>query len=238
MMTGSMVQAAHKRAGAPIIAFIGCDGSGKSTISAEIADILNKKRKTALVYLGLGSGDIGRRIQKWPVIGKAVERVLSSKAKKTRTPGERIPGVVTASVVFLFSCKRFLAFKKLLKAHQNNIQIVTDRYPQAELAGCCDGPGLSAGKTQNPLIAWLARMEKRLYTRMASVHPTVVIFLDVDLPTAVARKSDHNPDLLATKIEKTRTLRFDGAPIEIINACQSYNDVKKQVLSVIEKYIK
>lgn len=236
MVTGSMVDAAHKVVGAPIIAFIGCDGSGKSTLSVEVADILNKTRQTSLVYLGLGSGDIGRRIQQLPFVGPTIERVLSRKAKKTRTPGENIPGVLTALVVFLFSCKRFFAFKKLLKAHQNNIQIVTDRYPQAELAGCCDGPGLSAGRTQNPIIAWLVCIEKRLYQKMASVHPTVIIFLDVDLQTAAARKPDHNVDLLATKIEKTRMLRFDGAPIEKIDARQSYAAVKEQALAIIEKY--
>lgn len=236
MMTGSMVDAAHNTLGAPIIAFIGCDGSGKSTLSVEIAELLNKKRQTSLFYLGLGSGDIGRRIQKLPFIGPAIERNLSRKATKTRNPGENIPGLLTAFVVFLFSCKRYFSFQKLLKAHQNNIQVVTDRYPQAELSGCCDGPGLSAGRTTNPLIAWLVCAEKRLYQKMASVHPTVIIFLDVDLQTAVARKPDHNVELLATKIEKTRTLHFDGAPIEKIDACQSYAAVKEQALAVIQKY--
>ncbi|WP_434605497.1 hypothetical protein [Acetobacter oryzoeni] len=118
---------------APIISFIGCDGSGKSTLSHDIAQILNKERKTEIFYLGLGSGELGRRIQKWPIVGKYIERVLSNKAKKTRSPTERIPGPVTAFVVFLFSCKRFLEFNKMYATHKNGIQVVTDRYPQNEL---------------------------------------------------------------------------------------------------------
>lgn len=221
---------------APIIAFIGCDGSGKSTLSKEITQILNAKRTTLLVYLGLGSGDLGRRIGKLPLIGPAIENVLSRKAKKTRNPEENIPGVLTALVVFLFSCKRYWVFKRLLRAHKNNIQIVTDRYPQAELTGCCDGPGLSAGRTRNPLIAWLVRCEQSLYRKMADVRPTVIIYLDVDLPTAASRKPDHNVDLLAEKIRKTNMLHFNGALVEKVDACQNYDEVKKQVILIIKKY--
>lgn len=231
-----MIDNNNNRPNAPIIAFIGCDGAGKSRLSVETAQLLNTKRKTVHVYLGLGSGDLGRRIEKIPFIGPYIARVSSRKAKKTRMPGTKIPGLLTALVVFLFSCKRYWAFKRLLKAHHDNIQIVTDRYPQAELAGCCDGPGLSAGYTNNPIIAWLVDVEKRLYQKMADVHPTVVIFLDVDLQTAISRKPDHNMNLLATKIEKTRLLRFGGAPMVKIDACQSYDNVRKQAFSVIEKY--
>ena len=236
-MTSSVVDTKHSRMSAPIIAFIGCDGSGKSTLSAEITAFLNTKRKTSLVYLGLGSGDLGRRIQKWPVIGKTLERILSRKAKKIRTPGERVPGFFTALVVFMFSYKRFWAFRKVLKARSKNIQVVTDRYPQVELAGCCDGPGLSVAVTNNPLIKWLAHIEQHLYKKMVSVHPTVIFFLDVDLQTAISRKSDHNPDLLAEKIEKTRSLSFDGARIEKIDARKDYAIVKDNIIKAIEKYI-
>lgn len=221
---------------APIISFIGCDGSGKSTLSHDIAQILNKERKTEIFYLGLGSGELGRRIQKWPIVGKYIERVLSNKAKKTRSPTERIPGPVTAFVVFLFSCKRFLEFNKMYAAHKNGIQVVIDRYPQNELIGYCDGPGLSADRTNSPIIKWLARIERQLYQKMASVHPSIIIFLDVDVETAIERKPDHNFALLDKKISYTRSLLFNGAPIKIVDARKSYGEVKNQVMSIIKMY--
>lgn len=226
-----------KNTNAPIIAFIGCDGSGKSTLSAEIASVLNKKRKTRLIYLGLGSGDMGRRIQKWPLIGNKIEKILSKKAKKTRTPGEVIPGFLTAFIVFLFSCKRFYFFQKLIKSHKNNIQVVTDRYPQIERAGCCDGPSLSAAVTYNPVIKLLSNLEKFFFHRMVRVIPTVIIFLEVDLETAISRKSDHNPELLAEKIEQIKMLYFNGAIIEKVDARQDYEVVKSNILKILDKYI-
>lgn len=226
-----------KYTSAPIIAFIGCDGSGKSTLSAEITSILNKKRKTCLIYLGLGSGDMGRRIQKWPLIGNKIEKILSKKAKKTRTPGEVIPGFLTAFIVFLFSCKRLYFFHKLIKANKKNIQVVTDRYPQIERAGCCDGPSLSAAITYNPVIKLLSNLEKYFFYRMIRVIPTVIIFLEVDLETAMLRKSDHNPELLEEKIEQIKSLHFNGAIIEKVDARQNYELVKLNILKILEKYI-
>lgn len=221
---------------APIISFIGCDGSGKSTLSHDVAQTLNKNRKTEIFYLGLGSGELGRRIKKWPIVGKYIERTLSNKAKKTRSSTERIPGLVTAFVVFLFSCKRFLEFKKMYAAHKNGIQVVTDRYPQNEIIGYCDGPGLSPDRTNNPIIKWIARIEHQLYQKMASVHPSIIIFLDVDLKTAIERKPDHDFALLDKKISYTRSLLFNGAPIEIVDARKNYNEVKDKVMSIIRAY--
>lgn len=221
---------------APLIALIGCDGAGKSTLSADIVRALaGGDHPVEYAYLGLGSGDLGRRITNWPLIGRALGGILTKKAKTTRTKGEKIPGSLTASVVFGFSLLRFWRFRKALRAREHGVAIITDRYPQAEIAGWCDGPGLSAASTSNPYIAWLARIEKRLYQRMASVHPDLIIVLDVDAATAFSRKPDHDPDLLRTKIDVTRKITFDGAPLKVIDARQDYSKVREIALSFIRQ---
>ena len=186
---------------------------------------------------GLGSGEMGRRIKQGPVIGPHLEKMLSVRENKTRTPGEKIPGVATAFVVFFFSLLRFFRFQKAMLARSHGQLVVADRYPQAEIPGWCDGPGLSAASTDNRFINWLARIEKRLYQHMAAVHPTVIIFLDVDIRTALRRKPDHDPALLATKIEKARKLHFDGAPVEKVDARQDYKTVRRSVLNIVSRYL-
>ena len=91
---------------APLIAIIGCDGAGKSTLAADMVATLGAERRVAAVYLGLGSGAIGERIKRWPLIGAALERRLARKGKQTRTKGERIPGLRTALVIYGFSLLR------------------------------------------------------------------------------------------------------------------------------------
>ena len=81
-----------------LIAFIGCDGSGKSTLSQDMLKTVSRNQPAATCYLGLGSGELGNRIKRLPVIGKAIERRLAQKAKQTRSKNSKIPGPTTALV--------------------------------------------------------------------------------------------------------------------------------------------
>ncbi|MDF7673289.1 dTMP kinase [Acetobacteraceae bacterium ESL0709] len=218
-----------------LIALVGCDGSGKSTLSHDLVRLLGRNRKTSYGYLGLGSGDLGRRIGKWPVIGKMLEKKLTHKAKKTRTKGEKIPGFITACVVFAFSLLRLERFERVKHAVEGGDLVITDRYPQNEVPGHCDGPGLSAAKTNNPLIRLLARIERLFYKKMADFTPDLVIFLKVDAETALQRKPDHDKEALQTKIDIMPNLTFNGAPKKTIDATQPYEKVRQDVITALQR---
>jgi thymidylate kinase len=113
--------------------------------------------------------------------------------------------------------------------------VVADRYPQIEVPGFYDGPGLSAAHTSNPLILWLAARERALYQLMAAQLPTLVLRLNISMETALARKPDHEPDLLARKIAVTPRLTFNGAHIVEIDANRPYDDVLAAVTQAIDK---
>ena len=131
---------------APLIAIVGCDGSGKSTLAADLAATLGIDRRVAIGYLGLGSGTIGARIATVPLIGARIERSLAGRARQSRTKGERIPGLATASVIYGFSLLRRRRFRRILKLREAGVIVITDRYPQIEVPGFYDGPGLSAAR--------------------------------------------------------------------------------------------
>lgn len=207
---------------APLIAVVGSDGSGKSTLAADLLDHVRQSRPAETVYLGLHSGAMGERIRRVPVVGPALERLLSRKAGKTRDPGGKIPGLTTALVIYRLSLRRKAAFKRLLALRRRGIAVVTDRYPQTEVAGFYDGPHLSAARPKSALVAWLAARERAAYEWMASFPPTLVIKLHVDLGTALARKPDHDPELIARKISATRDLGFSGAPLVELDATMPY----------------
>lgn len=213
-----------------VVALVGCDGSGKSSLSADLVREGSALRPMRYGYLGLGSGDLGRRIGQWPVVGRVLERAFTKRAKKTRTKGEKIPGLLTALVVFGFSLLRLRRFEKVQKDAEDGALVVTDRYPQAEVPGQCDGPGLSAASTTNPLIRALATLEARLYRHMAAQKPDLVVYLDVDPQTALARKPDHDLEALRLKTEIMPRLTFNGAPYVKIDGRQPYADVKAEVL--------
>lgn len=219
-----------------LIAFVGSDGSGKTTLTSRLSVELAQDRPTTYVYLGLGSGDLGRRIGQLPVIGHMLEKKLSKKAKTTRTHGEKIPGSLTALVVYVFSLKRYFNHLKMQNALRAGLTVVTDRYPQAEIAGTCDGPGLSAAQPGNFFVAWLRKSEASLYQRMAEHHPDLIIHLDVSPQVAHQRKPDHDLELLQTKSEIMKQLRFGGARMVSIDASAPFQTVWTQVVHEIQPF--
>jgi thymidylate kinase len=221
---------------APLIAVIGSDGAGKTTLAAALCATLEKEG-AAYAYLGLGSGTLGLKIQAWPVIGPVLARRLTAKAKQARTKGERIPGVLTALVIYVFSKRRVRGFKRMLALRKQAGLVICDRYPQLDVAGFYDGPGLSAARPGNRFTAWLAKREITLYQRMVSYRPTLVIRLNIDADTAFARKPDHNLALLRHKVEATPLLRFNGARIVEVDASQPQIDVQAQCLQLVRELI-
>jgi thymidylate kinase len=221
---------------APLIAIIGSDGAGKTTLATSLCAALQSEA-AAYAYLGLGSGTLALKIQAWPLIGPVLARRLTAKAKQARTKGQRIPGVFTALVIYVFSRKRVRRFKHMLALRKRTGLVFCDRYPQLDVAGFYDGPGLSAARPGNGFTAWLAKREITLYQRMVSYRPTLVIRLNIDAETAFARKPDHNLALLRQKVEATPLLTFNGAQIVEVDASQPLETVQAQCMQLVRRLI-
>lgn len=114
--------------------------------------------------------------------------------------------------------------------------MITDRYPQAEIAGSFDGPGLSWTRKGTALVERIAARERALYEQMASSHPTLLVRLNVDVDTAMSRKADHQRELLERKLAVISTLRFGGAHIVDIDASRPYAEVLAIVRAVLRIY--
>lgn len=218
---------------APLIAIVGTDGSGKSTVSEAVLGHVRRYGPADTAHLGLRSGDAGRAIKRWPLIGPALERMLTRKAGQARDTKDKIPGAATALVIYIFSVLRIRRFKRMLAKRRAGTIIVTDRYPQIEVPGFYDGPGLSAARAEGPLVSWLARRERAHYEWMAGFVPDLVIRLNVDLETAFERKPDHKYESLRQKVEATPKLKFNGAPIVDLSSLDPLPSVIAQAEAAI-----
>lgn len=223
---------------APLVALVGCDGSGKTTLSHDILAGLAIDRPASICYLGLGSGALGERLKAVPLIGHAIEHKLALKAKQARTTGQKIPGLATAIIVYAFSLARLRRFRRMLAQRRLGVTIITDRYPQIEVPGFYDGPGLSAARPGGRIVAALARSERRMYDWMASFRPDLIIRLNVDAHTAHARKPDHRFDLLRQKVEATAGLLFSGARIVDLDSCRPYPAVRAEAERMIRQTLR
>ena len=220
-----------------LIAVVGCDGSGKSTLAAALLDWLGAQRPVATVYLGLGSGNIGNAIKAWPIIGPPFEAYLAGKAGQAKVKEAKIPGLPTALAIYGFSLLRQRRFRQLLRLRARGVTIVTDRYPQTEVAGFYDGPGLSAAQAGSPAIAALAAKERAMYAAMAAHVPDLIIRLNVDVETALMRKPDHKRASIEAKVAVTPLLRFNGAHIVDLNATDPFETVLAQAKAAISSLI-
>jgi len=217
-----------------VVAVIGCDGTGKSTLTADLLARLRTVGPIQRRYLGLVSGEMGDKIKKLPLIGPRLEHYLARKARRAQDPRQKLPGVGTAVVMYLLSLWRVRQFRRLLALSRRGVMVITDRYPQAEIPGFhYDGPGLIGTPTKSWLIGKLAAREIKLYQWMASHVPTLVIRLNIDVNTALARKPDHQIVELQDKIAVVPRLRFNGANILDLDARAPYPQVLAAALQAV-----
>ena len=222
-----------------VIAVVGCDGSGKSTLTADLITHLAQQRQVEWLYLGQSSGNIGEWIKNLPIIGASFGRYLARKAERAHSKEASSPDTLTALVIFLLSLWRAHKFRRMLKLARRGVLVIADRYPQAEVSGFYfDGQGLNSSNAQSWLARKLLKQETRLYQWMASHIPTLLIRLNIDAETAHARKPDHKISMLRNKVRVIPTLHFNGAPILDLNGRDPYPQVLDAALTAIHAVTK
>ena len=217
-----------------VFAIVGCDGTGKSTLAADLITKLRDKGPVVQRYLGLVSGETGEKIKNLPFIGVRLERNLASKATRAQDMKKKLPGTSTAIIMYILSIWRAFKLQRVMRLSRNDVQIIADRYPQAEIPGFhYDGPGLTVNRGDNWLVRKLAARELKMYAWMAEQKPALVIRLNIDADTAYARKPDHDIAELRDKISVITRLNFNGARIQDIDATIPYPRVLEQALQAI-----
>ncbi|WP_312158420.1 thymidylate kinase [Pantoea piersonii] len=201
----------------PLIAVIGSDGSGKSTVCDYLLVYLQNYGPAVRVHLGKQAGNVGRAAAQLPLIGNMIGKKIEQNTKKVRSKKGRM-NMLPSLVISFFVIRRLLRFRRMLAFRKQGLIVLTDRFPQAQIPGGYDGPAFPENKESNVLIKWLARREKQAFQWMADHKPDLVIKLNVDLEVACARKPDHSSEALARKTLTTSLLNFEGARIVDIDA--------------------
>ncbi len=215
----------------PLIAVVGCDGSGKSTVTQALQEWMNARSPTVICHLGKQSGNIGRWIARLPLLGGKLDKSIHAKAQRANT--DKGPGLPEALVIYLFSMRRVRRFARMMRLRRSGNAIIADRFPQLGTPGPMDGLGLAHAR-QSGLVGLLSRAERRRYEAMVARRPDLVLRLNVPLDVALARKPDHRPSSLARKIADVPRLTFEGAPIVEIDACMPLDTVLAQARAAIE----
>jgi thymidylate kinase len=222
-----------------LIAIVGCDGSGKSTMTEVLQAWLAESQPTVVCHLGKQSGNIGRALARLPLLGRRLEATLYSKAQKMQngTGKELGSSVATAIGIYAFAMRRAVRFRRMMRLRRAGNTIIADRFPQVEIPGPMDGPALTHARPTG-FVGWLALRERRLFEAMAAHRPDLVIRLNVSLDIARARKPDHRASSLARKIADLPRLTFQGAPIVDLDAEEPLETVQTRARMAIAELLR
>lgn len=210
-----------------VVAIVGSDGSGKSTLCRDLTAELRARGPVDSMYFG--SGDGKSSWLRWPLV--QVRRVLplgstaartehSSTAGSSHTAPRRSPLVSAARVVWALT----LAWEKrgklrsVRRARERGRLVLCDRFPQAQIGGLMDGPLLHAWRIRRAgLRRTVAGWEERPYLRAEREPPDLLLRLIVDQEHAQRRRPDHDPADLSRRREVVAAWHFDGAEFGVVD---------------------
>jgi O-antigen/teichoic acid export membrane protein/thymidylate kinase len=173
--------------GGRVIAIIGPDASGKSTLVAETTGWLGKVFRVKAAHLGKPPATW---LTLLPSLAWAVLRRLAPWLRVGRTQagsegsGSRRPGLLFSLRAVLLAWDRRRLARRLSRLAARGWLVVCDRYPSPTV-GAADSARLDAAAA---LAGWLARLENRLYRDVPS--PDLVVRLSAPVAVAVARNQE------------------------------------------------
>jgi thymidylate kinase len=182
--------------GGAVIAVVGSDGAGKSTIVGELAAWLGECLTVRSIHAGKPPPSPMTLVPRLllPLLRRLTPRYRTTSVEMAADEtSPRGPAALRRRRLFLLYPLRALMLaherkRLLIRAHRQaarGMLVVSDRYPTSQ-RGVPEGPALAfLLDDRNPLYAWLARLEERAYR--AIPPPDVVLRLEVSVDLACHR---------------------------------------------------
>lgn len=208
--------------GGKIIALIGSDGSGKSTLSNDLIHWLSYKIDCHYFYLG-----------KRPYI-KSHGKLLKSISDPFFSGDlkARISRKVVKNYYFIMLIKKKLRMVKLAqKLKRNGSVVLCDRFPQVSVHGISDGMNLQHRRGR------AAKWEKNLFDQTTLLEPDLVFKLKVSPEVAFQRKPEHSMDMIRHKCQIIEQISFTRSKVVEIDANQPYPQVLLNIKREIWNYL-
>lgn len=218
--------------GGLVIAFVGVDGSGKSTATTTVCNWLGAETDALKIYFGTGDGASSFALAPFKAMAGYFARFVKTKPKGAShgQVSDSPPGPLYSLLFALWAIVVALDKQHKLTLAQRAIRrgfiVVTDRYPQSEIESFNDGP-LLYRLPQAP--GWLRRLEDSVYMCASRAPPDLVIKLHVGAETLARREPDMLPALIDERVASLERLRFQGARTVDIDARAPLDEVTSAV---------
>jgi thymidylate kinase len=207
LLTGGLIKKLRKQkgsksllSGGTVIAIVGADATGKSTLVSETSRWLRKNFVVNTVHAGKPPSTLitapvnfvlalyHRMRGKSRSAGKGEEN--SSNASVVHTKRKNVNSLIYAIRAVCLAWDRRALLWRVRRASANGEIVVCDRYP-THATGMMDSPRLQEDQTQKGLLSsiynWLAQTEESFYRQIPP--PDVVLRLKVSFETAKKRNA-------------------------------------------------
>ena len=207
-----------------LVSFIGVDGSGKSTITNEIYNILSKQFKTKIIYMGLP-----KSVKKFRSILYSIKR--RSKKKYTANKDRQLSNKDKSSIVnsffsLLVSVIKLLKNLQISYLKKRGYIILTDRFP---LEGIYDD--LPQWK-----ISYFRNFEKKLNKKFKL--PNKLFFLSVDKKILELRKPESYQDNYKIKLKIQQNLTEYAEKNDLVKVLDNSKNLNLNSFIIIDEIFK
>lgn len=190
--------------GGALVAFVGADGAGKSTVVSALQEWLGRSFEVRRVHLGRPSPSWPTRVVRLSVRGRnALGLVLSGRLR--RGPDWQ-PGGQAALAVAL-ARDRYRTYRVARRAATDGVVVLSDRFPLPQLR-LMDSPRIGKGR--------LGALEASYYRRIGG--PDLLVVLRVDPDVAVARKSEEAPEFVRARWGEIWDVDWGAAGAQVLDA--------------------
>jgi thymidylate kinase len=244
---------AHKelmpRSGGAVIAFVGPEATGKSTLMEEMRGWLGEHFAVEHIHAGKPKPTLMTSV---PNLLLPALRSLFPNSRSTRVAeqfiAEKQSGKSRTKYPFIFALRSsLLAYDRLsllsraFKRAANGTLVLCDRYPSLQI-GAPDGPQLSqllVSSKRHSISTWLAHKETRWYREIP--HADLIIYLSAPLEVTLSRNASRGKkepeDYVRLRHSRSSNLEFDNTPVYKVNTDQPFDqtvlEVKKAIWSIL-----
>lgn len=218
--------------GGIVVAVIGADGSGKSTVTANLMATFSTKLDVFKIYFGRGDGKVSWSRKLLFSFKKVAEPNRKSNGQATdKNTGKKkgfIKSIYKCLEAILVAWEKNSNLRQMKKAKQKGVLVICDRYPQNQVMGYNDGPLLHHFRNSgNPLFRAFARMEATVYKKAELTPPDILIKLIADAEIVEKRKPGETAiEKLEDKINGIRSLRMkDSCKVVTVDATMPLSEV-------------
>lgn len=233
------------QSGGAVIAFVGAEATGKSTLLSEIGRWLGGYFVVERVHAGkpASTGLTAIPNALVPALRALLPRYRSTRVEaqyassnRGGNPGRTFPLLYGVRAVLLAYDRRALLSRAFGRA-ANGAIVLCDRYPSLQ-SGAPDGPQLSHLPVPRGRISvrrLLARTEARLYRQIAP--PDLVVYLTAPLEVTVSRNAARDKQEPEAYVRQrhamTSNLEFGKAPVHRVSTDQAFDQTVLEVKRAI-----